>query len=135
LVEFALVLPLLLLLVMLVTEFGRAVYLYNGAVKQVRDAARYLSLQTPNDAAAISAARNLIVYGNTDGTGQQLDANLGTSQVATPTWTTTGSAPILNIVTVRVTGYTFTPIMGSLLGLTIGTLTFSDITATMRSPS
>ena len=47
LVEFALILPLLLLLTFITTEFGRAVYQYNTITKSVRDAVRYLSTQTP----------------------------------------------------------------------------------------
>ena len=46
-VEFALVLPFLLLLTFITTEFGRAIWQYNTLAKSVRDAARYLSLQTP----------------------------------------------------------------------------------------
>ena len=62
-VEFALTLPLLLLLTMITTEFGRAIYQYNTIVKSVRGAARYLALQTPSTATtpntgAITAATN-----------------------------------------------------------------------------
>ena len=46
-VEFALVLPFLLLLTFITTEFGRAIWEYNTLTKSVRDAARYLSIQTP----------------------------------------------------------------------------------------
>ena len=40
-VEFALVLPLLLLMTFVVTEYSRALYQYNTLTKSVRDAARY----------------------------------------------------------------------------------------------
>src|ERR1700687_3319868 len=56
-VEFALVLPLLLLLTMTTTEFGRAIYQYNTIVKSLRDATRYLSTQTPNT--KLTEAKNL----------------------------------------------------------------------------
>ena len=42
-VEFALILPFLLLLTFITTEFGRAIWEYNTLTKSVRDAARYLS--------------------------------------------------------------------------------------------
>ena len=45
LVEFALVLPLLLILTFITTEFGRALYQYNTIAKSLRDASRYLSAQ------------------------------------------------------------------------------------------
>ena len=61
-VEFALILPFLLLLTFIATEFGRAIWQYNTLTKSVRDAARYLSIQTPGT--QIAEARNLMVYGN-----------------------------------------------------------------------
>ncbi|MEO7493431.1 MAG: TadE/TadG family type IV pilus assembly protein [Massilia sp.] len=132
LVEFALVLPILLLLSMMTIEFGRAVHRYNCTAKVVRDAVRYLSTQTPGTHA--TEARNLIVYGNVGGTGSPLDPALTTSNVATPTWQSAGSAPLINTVTVRVTGYQFTPMVASVFGTALPAITFNDISATMRSP-
>ncbi|MFD2365566.1 TadE/TadG family type IV pilus assembly protein [Pseudoduganella sp. GCM10020061] len=133
LIEFALILPLLLILAMIVTEFGRALYLYNSAAKSVRDAVRYLSLQTPKT--HITEASNLVVYGNIHGDGEPLDNNLNTSHVVIndDSWKFEGTAPAINTVTVRVTGYQFRPMLSGMFGVTFGTLTFSDITATMRS--
>ena len=62
LVELALILPLLLLLTFITTEFGRAMFEYNAITKSTRDAVRYLSFQTPGT--QITEARNLMVYGN-----------------------------------------------------------------------
>ncbi len=140
-VEFALTLPLLLLLTMITTEFGRAIYQYNTIVKSVRGAVRYLSSQTPSsaltaDPTAITAATNLVVYGNTAGTGTSLVPGLTVGNVTTPTWQTTGSVPLINTVTITVTGYTFQPLVhGSIFGIVFGDMTFGDITATMRCPS
>jgi Flp pilus assembly protein TadG len=64
LVEFALILPFLLLLSITAVELGRAIWQYDALTKSVRDAARYLSLQTPGDATRMTRARNLVVYGN-----------------------------------------------------------------------
>jgi len=137
LVEFALILPLLLLLSFITTEFGRALYQYDILTKAVRDGARYLSTQIPADPAAISRARNLVVYGNFTGTPDTpLAIGLAPSQVPDPTWQTSGTAPTINTVTVRISGYQFQPLFASAFGFTFapgGFITFPDITATMRS--
>lgn len=133
-VEFALILPLLLLLTFITTEFGRAIWQYNLLAKSVRDSVRYLSLQTPDDAVAIAKAKNLTVYGNLNGTGTPLAPGLSTSHVQVPTpWPTTGTAPVIRTVTVSITGYTFKPMVASVFGHAFGDITFSDISATMRS--
>lgn len=131
LVEFALVLPFLLLLSLLAVEFGRAIWEYNTLTKSVRDAARYLAIQTPGT--KITQARNLMVYGNLGGTGAPLARGLSTTNVPDPTWQTAGSAPVINTVTVRISGYTFRSMFSSVFGLSFGNVTYSDITATMRS--
>lgn len=132
LIEFALILPILLILSLVTAEVGRAVYRYNSTAKVVRDAVRYLSMQTPGT--HIVEARNLIVYGNIAGSGSPLDPALTTTNVPAPTWQTAGSAPLINTVTVRVSGYQFSPMMASMFGARFSTFTFSDISATMRSP-
>lgn len=130
-VEFALVLPFLLLLSIITFEFGRAVWQYNTLTKSVRDAARYLSLQTPGT--KITQARNLMVYGNLGGTGSPLVRGLSASNVPDPTWQTAGTAPVINTVRVRITGYTFHSMFSTVFGLPFGDVTYSDVTATMRS--
>ena len=132
-VEFALILPFLLLLTFITTEFGRAIWQYNTLTKSVRDSARYLSIQTPSDPVAIGKARNLTVYGNLAGTGTPLALGLSTSNVPDPTWQTAGTNPVINTVTIRITGYTFNSIVAGAFGLPFGAISFPDITATMRS--
>ena len=134
-VEFALILPLLLLLTMITTEFGRAIYQYNTIVKSLRNATRYLSLQTPNT--KITEAQNLVVFGNIAGTGPALVPSLTVAQVSTipPTWLTTGSNPVINTVKITVTGYTFHSMFTTVFGVTFGDITYGDISATMRSSS
>ena len=142
-VEFALILPLLLLLTMITTEFGRAIYQYNTIVKSLRNATRYLSLQTPNT--KITEAQNMVVFGNIAGTGSALVPGLTVAQVSTipPTWLTTGSAPLINTVTITVTCYKFRPLLTSVFGVTfssditcdgISGIRYANISATMRSP-
>ena len=130
-IEFALVLPMLLLLTFTVTELGRALYQYNTLAKSVRDAARYLSIQTPGT--RITETRNLIVYGNIAGTGNPIALGLTVAQVPDPVWQTAGANPTINTVTVRVSGYSFQSMFSSAFGYTFGTIPYADITATMRS--
>jgi hypothetical protein len=130
-VEFALILPFLLLLTFITTEFGRAIWEYNTLTKSVRDAARYLSIQTPGT--HVAEARNLMVYGNLAGSGTPLALGLSTLNVPDPTWQTAGTNPVINTVTVRISGYTFNSMFTSVWGVPFGTFTYGDITATMRS--
>lgn len=135
-IEFALVLPLMLLLTFMTTELGRAIYQYNTLTKSVRDSVRYLSTQPPGSAAAVTTARNLMVYGNPAGTGSPLALGLSLSHVPAAsccTWQTAGANPVINTVTVRISGYTFNSLFPSAFGVNFGAFPFSDITATMRS--
>ena len=132
LVEFALILPLLLILSFVTTELGRALYRYNTTAKVVRDAVRYLSVQQPGT--HIEEARNIIVYGNPQGVGEPLDPELRAANVPAPSWQLAGSSPVINTVTVRVTGYQFRPLIGRFFGVRFDVLTFGEISATMRSP-
>jgi len=140
LIELALIMPLLLLLTFITTEFGRAMYEYNTVVKATRDAVRYLSVQTPGT--HITEAQNLMVFGNTAGTGTPLARGLSLANVPAGsccTWQTVGANPLINTVTVRISSYTFHSLFPSVMGIVFadanGNIVFSDITATMRSPS
>lgn len=139
LVELALILPLLLLITFITTEFGRALYQYNTITKSVRDAVRYLSVQTPGTGQAV--AQNLVIYGSTTNTGAPLAIGLDQATV-NANWQITGTAPVMNTVTVSVTGYCFMPLFISVLGVrfTGGTcpnvvagIPYSPIAASMRT--
>ncbi len=135
LVEFALVLPLLLILTFITTEFGRALYQYNILAKSVRDGARYMSIQTPGDTTKYQTARNLVVHGNPSGSGAPLVIGLDDSLVPDPTWQPAGADPAINTVTVKIIGYTFQPLIHSAFGLSCGPaggIPFAPISATMR---
>jgi Flp pilus assembly protein TadG len=136
-VEFALVLPLLLLLTMTTTEFGRAIYQYNTIVKSLRDATRYLSMQTPNT--KLTEAKNLVVFGNIAGTGPALVPGLTVAKVSIPPWQQIGSTPVINTVKVTVTGYKFHSLFASVFGVTFGDVNgdipFGPISASMRGSS
>ncbi|EHN63935.1 MULTISPECIES: TadE/TadG family type IV pilus assembly protein [Comamonas] len=133
LIELALSIPFMIMLSMIVIEFGRALYEYNTVTKSVRDAARYLSANTPNT--LCPDAQNLVVYGTTTAGSQPLAPGLKTSAVSC-SWQTTGALPLINTVTVTVTGYHFSSPISSVFGLqlfTNGGINFGNITATMRT--
>ena len=132
-IEFALSVPLLVLLSIMVVEMGRALYQYNALAKSVRDAARYLSMQLPNT--QVAQAKNLVVFGTPDGTGTPLVPGLDiASHVPDPTWQTAGADPLINTVTIQVTNYSFQPMFTAAFGVSFPAMVFSDIRATMRSP-
>ena len=147
LIEFALVLPMLLLLTFITTEFGRALYQYNTITKSVRDAARYLSIQDPSikltDPAKVLAARRLVVYGSPNASNAATPLALGLSLAQVPdsniTWKSAGATPAINTVTIKVSGYKFKPLFKSAFGLSLGDVSgeipFGNISATMRAPS
>lgn len=133
-VEFAMALPLLLIMSILVVELGRALYQYNAIAKSVRDAARYLSMQLPDT--QVVQAKNLVVFGNPEGTGTPLLPGLSVAtHVPDPTWQPAGADPVINTVTIRVSNYSFQPMFTSVFGVDFPAFQFSDIRATMRSPS
>ncbi len=121
-VELALLLPPLVLIAFGTAEFGRGISYYNTMVKSVRDGARHLTLSAPGDAAKIAEAKCLVVYGSTttcSGTPLVPDLTLAmvsicdrTNCVAThnlqPITDGTTTIGVANLVTVKITGYTYT---------------------------
>ena len=136
-VEFAILLPLLLLIVFGITEFGRAMYSYNTIVKATRDAARYVMTQQPGggaDAVAVCLAK----YGNTTCSGNPLAPGLATATVSVCDWQrcagthqAQGSAPVVNLVSVTVSGYTFNSFV-PFVTADLSSFTFADISTTMK---
>lgn len=129
-VEFALVLPLLILMVFGITEYGRAIYQYDTLTKAARTAARHLSTASAGDDVAKSQARCLAVTGDYTTAGGQVTCSgtpvapgLATTMVeicdATTTALCTGNvhasvntgAGVANLVTVRITAYPFNSIV------------------------
>jgi len=153
LVELALVLPLLLAVCFAITEFGRAIYTYDTLAKSARDAARYLTTQTPGSSSAWAIARNLVAYGNPAGTGPALVSGLDSTNAASlvvvcdasdqPRCAANlnqGADPTINTVTVTITGFKFSPLL-DVLAFTrfygggsgsIASIPFGDISVTMR---
>ncbi|MBA2724225.1 MAG: pilus assembly protein [Methylibium sp.] len=135
-VELGLTMAPVLILTFGVTEYGRAIYTYNTIDKAARDAARYMTAPPPGSADPEAEARNLVVYGNVAGSGAPLAPGLTTGKVeicracdAAHIAVPTGSG-VVNLVTVRITGYVYTSIVTYVAP---ATLNFSDISVTMRT--
>jgi Flp pilus assembly protein TadG len=102
LVELAITLPIALMLLASVAEFGRFFYTYSTLSKATRAGARYLISQPPgtkND-----AARNLVVYGGTTGDGAAVVAGMTTGNVLV------SYDEAAQTTTVSIQNYTYTPI-------------------------
>lgn len=117
-VEFTIVLPILLILILAVAEFGRAFLQFNGLTRAVRTTARYVAANALNGAsqtidvstaaAVYGEAQNLVVYGHITNTGTALLPGLvpGDVTIANPAGT--------NDITVNVS-YTYQPMLGPLM--------------------
>ncbi|HEV2802192.1 MAG TPA: TadE family protein [Pyrinomonadaceae bacterium] len=105
LVELAIVMPLLIVLVGATAEFGRFFYTYSTLLKGTRAAARYLVSQPPG--AGDAAARNLLVYGNTAGTGTPVASGLTTANVKISTSKKGGTT---ETQTVEIQNFTYAPL-------------------------
>ena len=88
-VEFTIVLPVLLLLMLGVTERGRALIRYNALTKALHDGARFAASDAllgdtggvQIDAQVRTQVRNVIVYGNAAGAGAPQLSGLQPSQI------------------------------------------------------
>jgi Flp pilus assembly protein TadG len=69
LVEFTVIAPFLLTLVLGIAEFGRFLYQYQMVLEGLRDAGRYLARLDANDATNQGNAANLATTGTIDGSG------------------------------------------------------------------
>ncbi|WP_235943705.1 TadE/TadG family type IV pilus assembly protein [Uliginosibacterium aquaticum] len=139
-VEFAILLPVMVLLAVGIMEYGRAVYQYDTLTKSARSAARYLSQHAAGNATAIDIARNLAVCGQRDCSGQQpllpglTVANVAVCDASNCAGTHLGQATgsgSLNLVTVTITGYVFDAIVPAM----VPDITFGPIHASMRQGS
>ena len=142
-VELAVLLIPLIIIATGVTELGRAFFQYNALVKGTRDGVRFLTMKGPLDpadpstAGDIAQAKCLVVYGNSTCTGSMRVRELDTTMIticdaatcpATHSAQPTGTG-VVNLVTVTITGYAFTPILSLVVP---DPLMFNDISSTMR---
>lgn len=132
LVELAVVLPLFLMLFAATAEFGRYFYEYTTVAKASRVAARFL-VTAKVSAANDTTAKNLVVYGNTAGTGTPILYGLSTANVQITRQG--GVASIPETVTVSIVDYKHTPVfdLGKMLNnTTITTAVDVKPSVTMR---
>jgi len=107
LVETAIVIPIFLILFGATAEFGRYFYEYTTLAKSSRVGSRYLSTAVVSGTED-AAAKNIVVYGNTAGTGSPILTDLSTTHVVI---TRQGGTPVLpQTVTVSIVGYKHQPI-------------------------
>jgi len=107
LVETAIVIPIFLMLFGATAEFGRYFYEYTTLAKASRVGSRYLATAVVSGTED-AVAKNIVVYGNTTGTGSPLLTGLTTSNVVI---TRQGGTPVLpQTVTVSIVGFKHQPI-------------------------
>src|SRR5687767_14190204 len=78
LVEFAIGVTVFVTAMFAVLEFGRALWVHNALTDAARRGARYATL---NSMANEAQVRNVVVYGNPEGSGQPMLNNLSTTNV------------------------------------------------------
>ena len=136
-IEFAIVLPILLLLVAGATELGRMYQQYTTLSKGTRAAARYLS-SVQSVTGSTTAAKNIVMCGNAAGCGGAgqpavIVPNLMAANVVVTPPTTEGVGGV-RYVTVEIDGYNYDPLVFDLNAL-VGSTSFSvelDPRTTMR---
>jgi len=125
LVEFSIAATVFLVVVFGVIEFGRALWTHNALSDAARRGARYATLHSATE---IEQVKNVVVYGNADGSGTPLVPNLTTENVSADY---SNFALNAGTVSVSVTGYEFqfiVPIVGT-------TITMPSYTTTLTGES
>jgi len=116
-IEFALATSILLPAFIGTFQFGYTFHVYNNLNSAVRGGARYASMQSYNSGTStpsttfLTAVRNMVVYGNSAGTGDPVAPGL-----------TTGNVQVLAVmkgaiptsITVQITGYTVDAVFSSI---------------------
>ena len=137
-VEFAIVLPLILLMALAITELGRGLYQYNTLSKAVHDGARYLSDRAVNNLGVVditdykaAQTRSLVMCGTLAGgcEGDELLKNFSSrgSVTVTPETIIMTDGETADFIKVSAT-YTFDPLFEGLSAL--GYSMVPDFTAT-----
>jgi Flp pilus assembly protein TadG len=107
LVELAIVLPIFLMMFGAAAEFGRYFYEYTTLDKAARAGSRYLASAAVNSNED-ARAKNIVIYGNPDGTGTPIVKGLTTANVVI---SRSGGVPTLpQTVTVQISNYKHQPI-------------------------
>ena len=98
-------------------QFGYTFFVYSSLTSAIRGGARYASIRTYDSGTSTpssgfsTAVKNMVVYGNVEGTGSPVTAGLTTANVQVfPNMN--GSVP--DSMTVRITGYSVNAVFGSI---------------------
>src|SRR5918993_5525214 len=78
LVEFSIAVTVFITAMFAVMEFGRALWVHNALTDAARRGARYATLHAQTDAGSV---KNVVVYGNPEGSGSPMLNNLSTGIV------------------------------------------------------
>ena len=122
LVEFSIAATVFLVVVFGVIEFGRALWTHNALSDAARRGARYATLHSATE---IEQVKNVVVYGNADGSGTPLVPNLTTENVSVDY---SNFALNAGTVSVSVTDYQFqfiVPIVGTTIAMPSYTTTLT----------
>jgi Flp pilus assembly protein TadG len=112
LAELAIVLPILLILFAATAEFGRFFYEYSTLAKAARNGTRYM-VTAKVSSFERNQAKNLVVYGNTAGTGAPLIDGLTTDEVIITAKDSAGVEQLAGVpqtITVQIIGYKHQPL-------------------------
>jgi Flp pilus assembly protein TadG len=120
LVEFALVLPIALILLLAVFDIGRAVFLYNGLTNAAREGAR-LAIVNQDKSLVVQRVQNMTIAGELTNAGTPNDvvSFFKQSPNADPTTNpecTTMATGCVAVVTAQSSWSAITPIIGAILG-------------------
>lgn len=107
LVELAIVLPIFVMLFGATAEFGRYFYEYTTLAKASRAGARYLATSAVKPAED-AAAKNIVVYGNSAGTGSPILSGITTANVVITRQGYVSGLP--ETVTVQISSFKHQPI-------------------------
>ena len=134
LVELAIVLPILMLLFAGVAEFGRYFYEYSTVAKSARLGARYLASKSVTSTGTNwqANAKNLVVFGNTAGTGSPILTGLSTANVTVEYQG--GTAGVPDLVKVSIVNYKHQPVfdLGRMLNTSLSLNVDVKPSVTMR---
>lgn len=144
-IEFAITLPLIVLIALAVTELGRGMYQYNTLSKAVHDGARFLSDRAVNTVGDIEidtglelATKRVVVYGTIDPSGDPILHNPDDPFTVDKVDVTSDLIPLSDlgsdhnhvIVTAR---YTFKPLFPALSALGYSLIPEISVTAVERA--
>lgn len=116
-VELAIALPVMLVLLGGLAEFGRFFYTYTTLTNAVRGGARHACKWERSASWTLPETKNFVVYGDFGGGSTPILPGLSTSNV---TVTSNGTPPNkIDSVTVAISGYQYTPLfdLGRLTGI------------------